>query len=83
MIDFSTTTFVPFTTVVCEIVASAKSAELASWYFEQLEANGMAVEDASPEFLAELQAIGAKMTADWLASAGADGQAILDAYKSN
>ena len=62
---------------------SAKSAELASWYFEQLEANGMAVEDASPEFLAELQAIGAKMTADWLASAGADGQAILDAYKSN
>ena len=44
---------------------------------------GMAVEDASPEFLAELQAIGAKMTADWLASAGADGQAILDAYKSN
>lgn len=62
---------------------SAKSAELASWYFEQLAANGMAVEDASPEFLAELQAIGAKMTADWLASAGADGQAILDAYKSN
>ena len=62
---------------------SAKSAELASWYFEQLEANGMAVEDASPAFLAELQAIGAKMTADWLASAGADGQAILDAYKSN
>ena len=62
---------------------SAKSAELANWYFEQLEANGMAVEDASPEFLAELQAIGAKMTSDWLASAGADGQAILDAYKSN
>ena len=62
---------------------SAKSAELANWYFEQLEANGMAVEDASPEFLTELQAIGAKMTSDWLASAGADGQAILDAYKSN
>ena len=62
---------------------SAKSAELANWYFEQLEANGMAVEDASPEFWAELQAIGAKMTSDWLASAGADGQAILDAYKSN
>ena len=61
---------------------SAKSAELANWYFEQLQANGMKVEDASPDFLKELKAIGAKMQADWLASAGADGQAIVDAYKS-
>ena len=62
---------------------SAKSAELAGWYFEQLEKNGMKVEDAGPEFLKELQAIGSKMTADWLKTAGADGQAILDAYKAN
>ncbi len=62
---------------------SAKSADLANWYFEQLSANGMSVEDASPEFLAELQAIGEKMTADWLAAAGDDGQAILDAYNAN
>lgn len=61
---------------------SAKSAELANWYFEQLKSNGMSVEDASPDFLKELKAIGAKMQADWLASAGADGQAIVDAYKS-
>ncbi len=59
---------------------AAKSEELANWYFEQLEANGMTVADASPEFLAELKAIGAKMTADWLASVGPDGQEILDAY---
>ncbi len=62
---------------------AAKSAELANWYFEQLESNGMKVEDAGPEFLAELEAIGAKMTADWLASVGDDGQAILDAYNAN
>jgi len=62
---------------------SAKSSELASWYFEQLQKNGMKVEDAGPDFLKELQAIGAKMTADWVKSAGADGQAILDAYKAN
>ena len=62
---------------------SAKSAELANWYFEQLSANGMSVEDASPEFLAELQAIGAKMSAAWLADVGADGQAIIDAYNAN
>lgn len=62
---------------------SAKSAELANWYFEQLAANGMSVEDAGDEFLAELQAIGAKMTAQWLQSVGDDGQAIIDAYKAN
>ncbi|MDG1531492.1 MAG: TRAP transporter substrate-binding protein [Paracoccaceae bacterium] len=62
---------------------SAKSAELAGWYFEQLEANGMQVTDAGPEFLAELETIGAKMTADWLATVGDDGQAILDAYNAN
>lgn len=59
---------------------SAKSAELANWYFEQLEANGMKVEDAGPGFLKELKAIGAKMQADWLNSVGADGKAIVDAY---
>jgi TRAP-type C4-dicarboxylate transport system substrate-binding protein len=59
---------------------SAKSAELAGWYFEQLADNGMSVEDAGPEFLSELQAIGTKMTADWLKAAGPNGQAILDAY---
>lgn len=58
----------------------AKSEELANWYFEQLEANGMKVIDAGPEFLAELKAIGESMTAEWLQNAGADGQAILDAY---
>ena len=60
---------------------AAKSAELANWYFEQLEANGMKVEDAGPAFLKELKSIGAKMQSDWLASVGADGQAIVDAYK--
>lgn len=62
---------------------AAKSEELANWYFEQLEANGMNVVEAGPEFLAELETIGAKMTEDWLATAGEDGQAILDGFKAN
>jgi len=62
---------------------AAKSAELANWYFDQLEANGMTVQDAGPEFLKELQAIGASMQATWLEDTGASGQAILDAYKGN
>ena len=59
---------------------SAKSAELANWYFDQLEANGMTVTDAGPDFLKELKAIGAKMQSEWLSSVGSEGQAIVDAY---
>lgn len=62
---------------------AAKSEELANWYFDQLSENGMTVTDASPEFLGELKAIGAKMTEEWLASVGDDGKAILDAYNGN
>ncbi len=58
----------------------AKSEELANWYFEQLEANGMTVEDAKGSFKEELETIGAKMTAEWLETVGEDGQAILDAF---
>lgn len=62
---------------------AAKSAELADFYFDELEKNGMTVTDAGPDFLAELETIGAKMKEEWLATAGADGQAILDAYNAN
>ena len=61
---------------------AAKSADLSNFYFDELSKNGMSVEDAGPDFLAELEKIGDKMTADWIASAGADGQAILDAYNA-
>jgi TRAP-type C4-dicarboxylate transport system substrate-binding protein len=60
---------------------AAKSEELSDFYFEELAKNGMTVADATPEFLAELEKIGAAMTEEWLKTAGADGQAILDAYK--
>lgn len=68
-----------------EIGASctAKSEELSNWYYEQLETNGMSVIDAGPEFMAELQDIGAKMQADWLTATGEDGKAIMDAYQGN
>ena len=65
------------------VSCAAKSAELASWYFEQFVENGMAVQEAGPDFRAELEQIGAEMTAKWLADVGEDGQAILDAYNAN
>lgn len=60
---------------------AAKSASLSNFYFEELAKNGMKVEPAGPEFLKELEAIGTKMTEEWLIKAGADGVAIVDAYK--
>ena len=47
---------------------------------QSLEANGMKVTDAGPDFLKELKAIGAKMQSEWLSSVGSEGQAIVDAY---
>ena len=35
----------------------------------------------SPALQAELLKVGDKMTAEWVEKAGADGQAILDAYR--
>ena len=62
---------------------AAKSENLANFYFDELAKNGMTVTEASPEFLAELEVIGEKMTAQWLADAGDAGQAIIDAFKGN
>ncbi len=46
-----------------------------------LKKNGMKVSDPSPELKSGLEEIGAKMTAEWSDKAGADGKAILEAYK--
>jgi len=49
---------------------------------EMLVKNGMAVAEASPELRAALARIGEQMASEWEKSAGADGQAILKAYRS-
>src|SRR3954447_22717637 len=55
--------------------------EKSGWYLEQLKAKGMKVEPPSPALKAGFQKIGEQLTADWLKKAGADGQALVDAYK--
>mmetsp|Transcript_28786 Transcript_28786/g.54711 ORF Transcript_28786/g.54711 Transcript_28786/m.54711 type:complete len:326 (-) Transcript_28786:214-1191(-) len=62
---------------------AARSEELANFYFDELAKNGMTVADAGPDFLSELEVIGAKMTEEWLADAGEAGQAIIDAYQAD
>jgi len=53
----------------------------AGWYLDQLKAKGMKVQAPSPELAAGFKKAGDTLTADWLKKAGADGQAVVDAYK--
>jgi TRAP-type C4-dicarboxylate transport system substrate-binding protein len=52
-----------------------------NWYLDQLKAKGMTVEPPSPALKAGFQKLGEQLTADWLKKSGADGQALVDAYK--
>jgi TRAP-type C4-dicarboxylate transport system substrate-binding protein len=51
------------------------------WYLEQLAKNGMSVSPPSAQLKADFRKIGDTMTAEWLKTAGADGQAIVSEYK--
>lgn len=55
--------------------------EKTNWYLAQLKANGMTVAPPSPELKAGFQKIGAQLTEEWLKKAGAEGKAVIDAYR--
>jgi TRAP-type C4-dicarboxylate transport system substrate-binding protein len=55
--------------------------EKAGWYLDQLKAKGMKVLPPSPALKAGLLKIGEQLTADWQKKAGADGEAVVAAYK--
>jgi TRAP-type C4-dicarboxylate transport system substrate-binding protein len=57
------------------------SEEKAKGYLETLAKNGMTVGPPSAQLKSDLKKIGDTMTADWVKSAGADGQAIVDAFR--
>lgn len=57
------------------------SQEKTAWYVEQLAKNGMTVAQPSAQLKGDFQKIGATMTDEWLKTAGAEGKAIVDAYK--
>ncbi|MBB4349694.1 TRAP transporter substrate-binding protein [Aliirhizobium cellulosilyticum] len=59
----------------------ALAAERTKSYMDTLKKNGMQVLEPSAELKTGLSEVGAKLTEDWSKKAGADGQAILDAYK--
>ena len=57
------------------------SEEKNAWYLGELKKNGMNVAPPSAALAADFRKIGETMTAEWLKTAGADGQAIVDAYR--
>ena len=55
--------------------------EKAKWYLEQLAANKMQVLPPPAALKTGLEKIGEQLTADWSKKAGADGEAVIAAYK--
>ncbi|MGV8935681.1 MAG: TRAP transporter substrate-binding protein [Allorhizobium sp.] len=60
----------------------ATSRELTAKYLKTLAENGMTVGDPGEKLKSDLEGYGATMTEEWLAKAGPDGKAIIDAYKA-
>jgi TRAP-type C4-dicarboxylate transport system substrate-binding protein len=72
------------------VLKAAAAAEARGWAASEkvdtdsikvLSANGMTVAQPSDSVKKALLAIGETMTTEWLASAGADGKAVIDAYR--
>jgi len=55
--------------------------EKSGWYLDQLKTHGMKVLPPSATLQSGLKKLGEQLTADWLKKAGADGEAVVAAYK--
>ena len=56
-------------------------ADKTQWYLDQLKAKGMKVQAPSPALASGFKKVGEQLTEDWLKKAGAEGKAVVDAYK--
>ena len=57
------------------------SQEKNQWYVDQLKSKGMNIITPSAQLVSDMKKIGDTMITDWVKKAGADGQAVVDAYK--
>lgn len=64
-----------------EAAGAATAEALAGGFVDTLAANGMIIVQSEGQLAEDLAAIGETMTTEWLANAGADGEAIVNAYK--
>jgi len=67
---------------LAEYTGLYRSIEYTQFTMNGLKAGGMTVGPAGEKLVGELKAIGETMTAEWLKKAGAEGKAIVDAYKA-
>lgn len=76
-------------TVMNDCAAQAKanglqrSKDYTQFTLDGLKEGGMTVGPASEQLVSELKEIGATLTEEWLASAGDEGKAIVDAYRAS
>jgi len=72
------------------LLQAAAQIEVRGWQVSQtrssqdlaeLAKHGMSIVKPAPELMAGLNQVGATMLADWLKKTGADGQAMIDAYR--
>ncbi|HEV7367628.1 TRAP transporter substrate-binding protein [Arenibaculum sp.] len=61
----------------------AESERLTNFYLDEFRKNGMTVSAPSEALKAGFRDIGEELQADWVARAGADGEALLSAYRGN
>ena len=67
---------------LAEYAGNWRSKEYTGFTLQGLRDGGMTVGPASDQMVSELKEIGVTMTNEWLEAAGADGQAIVDAFRA-
>jgi TRAP-type C4-dicarboxylate transport system substrate-binding protein len=68
--------------MLAEAAGTTRARELTGWYLSQLAANGMTVIPPGDKLAADLAKMGETMSKEWADAAGAEGAAIVDAYKA-
>lgn len=68
--------------MLAEAAGTTRARELTGWYLGQLAANGMKVQPPGEQLAADLAKMGETMSKEWSEAAGAEGKAIVDAYKA-
>ncbi len=81
-LDESTQNVVNGCAEIAEYAGDWRSIQYTGFTLSKLAENGMVVTPPGEQLATELRAIGEQMTAEWLEKAGAEGQAIIDAYNA-
>ncbi len=81
-VDASIQNCLKSSSILAQAAGTARAHQLADWYVSQLAANGMTVGAPGEQLKADLDTIGATMAAEWAEAAGADGAALVEAFKA-